>query len=162
MFTSIYNYFFGEPEQYETIFNIDEEEINTMIEVKESILKNNRNGCFTSVAIPVGYYTEYEGKFVKEDPHNEFAWPIYNYDKFTNEVVDGNIIGYIDGSQSDDWTKHVNYINDEDRANLGVYQYANKIYYQVYKDIEAGGELIMACTDEYYEYIINKNSAETV
>lgn len=165
MFSSIYNYFFGEADknqQYETIFIHDEDDaIITTIEIKDSILNTGSKGCFSNVDIPCGYYVEYEGEFVTEDPNNEYSWPIYSYDEDTYDITSGNIIGYVDGCEIDNWTKHIKYHNDEDIANVGVQQYGDKVFYYIYRDIKADEELVMICTEDYYSHINQKDVAES-
>ncbi|CAB4013746.1 histone-lysine N-methyltransferase PRDM9-like [Paramuricea clavata] len=63
----------------------------------------------------------------------------------TTHVIDGK-----ESSQSN-WLRFVNCARSEEEQNLVAYQYRGDIFYRVYKEIVAGGELLVWYGDEYGE-----------
>ena len=74
---------------------------------------------------------------------------------FIQIVQDGkttHVIDAIDPSQSN-WLRFVNCARDEEEQNLLAFQYHGDVYYRVYKEIEAGAELLVWYGDEYGEQL---------
>ena len=82
--------------------------------------------------------------FVNKSSDYYFVFQIVHGGK-TTHVVDG-----IDPSKSN-WIRFVNCARCESEQNLIAYQYEGQIYYQVFKEIEAGAELLVWYGDEYGE-----------
>ena len=58
-------------------------------------------------------------------------------------VIDG-----IDPARSN-WMRFINCARNEEEQNLVAYQYHRQIYYRVYKEIDAGAEILVWYGDEY-------------
>jgi SCY1-like protein 2 len=61
-------------------------------------------------------------------------------------------IDAVDPFQSN-WMRFVNCARCEDEQNIIAYQYRGEIYYRTYKEIEAGGELLVWYGDEFAEQL---------
>ena len=70
-------------------------------------------------------------------------------------MQEGTIQYYIDGKDplQSNWMRFVNCARCENEQNLIAYQYHGEIYYRVYKEIEAGAELLVWYGDEYAEQL---------
>ena len=62
------------------------------------------------------------------------------------------------------WLRFVNCSESPDTANLGAFQYENKIYYWTCKEIQAGEELLAWYSDLYAQELglLPKESADTI
>lgn len=66
---------------------------------------------------------------------------------------DGQLHGYIDGSQSCSWMKFIQCARNKQEQNLYAFQYREKIYYRAYKTIYPGQELLVWYDDLYTQYL---------
>lgn len=155
MFATLYNYFF--PNINDTVFKLDnsERKINAKIEIKHTEVENSqRKGSFATTDIPKGAYIRYRGKFTDKEKDSKIFWWIVEYDNKTGEPIDGgNSIGYIDDSEEDNWMKYINYTVDENKANVYVDQHEDKIYYYMDSNVNVGDEILMLCSQKYFDYI---------
>ncbi|CAB4015366.1 zinc finger 3 homolog [Paramuricea clavata] len=71
-------------------------------------------------------------------------------------VHGGKTMHVIDGinTERSNWIRYVNCAQCENEQNRTAYQYEGEIYYRVYKEIEAGSELLVWYGDEYGEELV--------
>lgn len=114
------------------------------------IVKGDNNGCFATEPINQGYYTKYYGEYVDEYPENrKYTWEIYDYDENTLEPKYEYVMMYLDAMNVDSWSKYIRHADTEAESNITYQQYADKMYYFTTKNIKAGDELLIWCSEEY-------------
>ena len=61
------------------------------------------------------------------------------------------VVYYIDGKNEEfaNWMRYVNCSRNEEEQNMVAYQFHGKIFYRVYKDVEAGTEFLVWYGEEY-------------
>ena len=162
MFTYIYNYLFpSTPEgsiegEHDVQLKYNDERFNTKILVKPK--DDGKLGCFATQDIQQGWYVRYHGEFTQELPENDLSWPVTTFDEKTGNIVSNStVIGYVDGSTSNDWTKYVGYTTDYDVGCVSVGQYGMKIYYYFYRDVAEGEEIMMPCEQEWMDYLLARD-----
>ena len=66
-------------------------------------------------------------------------------------MKDLKVVYYINGKneQFANWMRYVNCSRNEEEQNMIAYQFHGKIFYRVYKDVEAGTEFLVWYGEEY-------------
>lgn len=137
-----------EGKNYEATFKqTKDDKLETAVVVKDI---DNEPKCYTTEPIKRGYYTRYYGEYVDTMPeNNRYTWEIYDYDHDTCEPKYNNIIKYLDGVDVDAWAKYIRHADTEEECNVTFQQYSDRMYYITTRDIDAGEELLIWCSEEY-------------
>ena len=66
-------------------------------------------------------------------------------------MKDLKVVYYINGKNEEfaNWMRYVNCSRNEEEQNMIAYQFHGKIFYRVYKDVEAGTEFLVWYGEEY-------------
>ncbi|XP_065672837.1 histone-lysine N-methyltransferase PRDM9 isoform X2 [Hydra vulgaris] len=118
------------------------------LKIKKSIIPNAGYGVFATETFHIGRkFGPFEGKKVSPDTlvnniDTSYMWEI---------IKDGNVLHCIDGKDKrfGNWMRFINCARVETEQNLMAVQYYGEIYYNVYKQIDKGTELLVWYGDQY-------------
>jgi SCY1-like protein 2 len=91
-------------------------------------------------------------EIVWETPLFKKSWNHYFFIQIVQGGKTTHVIDAMDPSQSN-WLRFVNCARNEEEQNLLGFQYHGDVYYRVYKEIEAGAELLVWYGEEYGEQL---------